>query len=185
MTKRRPYRSLFERLFSVTEPDIMWHRSVPASIRTPLTFLAFEYNIRIDELFKAMREEAMQQISEDDAADVHVGFGRIHSRGGRSLDYDIDIAEAMELYHRDQHQNGLDLGSDPEIEQLIEIYQNTIGWLYFWSVRYPVVEVRPRFAKHAEDGARRLQSLMRVKLCGRKWIEQSVGLIPGSQEGEV
>lgn len=183
MTKRR---ELFDRLFRQAkdrEPDIQWGRSVPHTIRTPLIFLSFEYNIRIDELFKAMRYEAMEQMKETDASDFHVGAGHIHSHSGRVLDYEIDFAEAWTLAQRDQWQNTQALERNPSLEQLIAIQRNTIGWMYFMSVRHPSAAHRPRFAQLAADGAHKLHELLRVKLCGRKWIDSTGDCTTGTSLG--
>ena len=51
------------------------------------------------------------------------------------------------------------LAHDPELEGVLRVYRNTIGWLRFWSVRFPDEEQRERFAKQLDVRTAGLEEL--------------------------
>jgi hypothetical protein len=62
----------------------------------------------------------------------------------------VDLAVAWEVAQKDAKACQLVLESDPSVQGVVRVYRNTLGWLRFWSVRFPDAEVRETLTKEFE-----------------------------------
>ena len=57
----------------------------------------------------------------------------------------VDLAEAWQVAQVDAEACRVLLEEDYSVEAALSVYRNTIGWLRFWSVRFPNGKWRERF----------------------------------------
>jgi hypothetical protein len=78
----------------------------------------------------------------------------------------VDLARAWEVARLDAEACRLTLEQDHSLEATLRVYRNTIGWLRFWSVRWPNTEWRERFERELrlrEEGLDRLREKAKSK----------------------
>jgi hypothetical protein len=71
----------------------------------------------------------------------------------------VDLAKAWEVARLDAEACRLTLEHDHSLEATLRVYRNTIGWLRFWSVRWPNREWRERFERELQERERGLDRL--------------------------
>jgi hypothetical protein len=71
----------------------------------------------------------------------------------------VDLAKAWEVARLDAEACRLVLEQDHSLEATLRVYRNTIGWLRFWSVRWPNTEWRERFEQELQARERGLDRL--------------------------
>jgi hypothetical protein len=59
----------------------------------------------------------------------------------------VDLAKAWEVARSDAEACRLTLEEDHSVEATLRVYRNTIGWLRFWSNRWPNRQWRERFER--------------------------------------
>jgi hypothetical protein len=72
----------------------------------------------------------------------------------------VDLGKAWEVARSDAEACRLTLEEDHSIEATLRVYRNTIGWLRFWSSRWPNRKWRERFERELrvrEEVLNRLQ----------------------------
>ena len=72
----------------------------------------------------------------------------------------VDLGKAWQVARSDAEACRLTLEEDHSIEATLRVYRNTIGWLRFWSNRWPNREWRQRFERELrvrEEVLNRLQ----------------------------
>jgi hypothetical protein len=78
----------------------------------------------------------------------------------------VDLGEAWETARVDAEACRDLLEEDNSIEATLRVYRNTIGWLRFWSLRFPNAEWREQFEMELQArqvGLERLRKKARVK----------------------
>jgi hypothetical protein len=63
----------------------------------------------------------------------------------------VDLAEAWDVAQVDAEACRVLLEEDYSVEAALSVYRNTIGWLRFWSVRFPNGEWRERFDRELRE----------------------------------
>jgi hypothetical protein len=71
----------------------------------------------------------------------------------------VDLARAWEVARADAEACRVTLEEDHSIEATLRVYRNTIGWLRFWSNRWPNREWRERFGRELRVRERVLNRL--------------------------
>jgi hypothetical protein len=71
----------------------------------------------------------------------------------------VDLARAWQVAQADAKACRLVLKRDGSLEAAFRVYRNTIGWLRFWSVRFPNEEWRAIFAEQLEGRVAGLAAL--------------------------
>jgi hypothetical protein len=78
----------------------------------------------------------------------------------------VDLGKAWQVARLDAEACRLTLEHDHSLEATLRVYRNTIGWLRFWSVRWPNAEWRKRFERELrvrEEGLDRLRDKAKWK----------------------
>jgi hypothetical protein len=106
------------------------------------------------------REEAMREIILE-TVDPIIPCGDLFRFNGIGDDgispevpkpYDrTDLAVAWQIAQADAKACRLVLERDGTIEASLRVYRNIIGWLRFWSVRFPNEEARGEFERQLEE----------------------------------
>jgi hypothetical protein len=71
----------------------------------------------------------------------------------------VDLARAWEVARLDAEACRLVLEHDHSLEATLRVYRNTIGWLRFWSNRWPNLEWRERFGRELREREKVLNRL--------------------------
>jgi hypothetical protein len=142
--------------YSINQPSIIWGHT-PLWVRATCLELSDRYGLGVDVVVKAVRAQMLTDISDDDDWDPRVFAGDFRSFGGMMLNYALDITAAKHLAAIDAELQTRMLSGNPGFMDKVAVHENIAGWLRFWSVRWPDLDARPRFAQEADAAEAWLQ----------------------------
>jgi hypothetical protein len=118
--------------------------------------LTEKYNIGLRDFSTKLSEEITRQMNDTEVDHEHLlETIDARSRSGVRLTSETNLLWAIHEWKRDVWADDDRLtwceahGARVPLAELMEMHRRAIGWMWFWSIRAPVIADRPRFAQMA------------------------------------